>query len=114
VARELRRAAAPHRWPTSQRILHARQLLEATSASIEEVAAASGFNSAAALRCTSAALSGPRRSGISGASAEVSGTPAAAPAQQSSHPGHRPHATKRHIASSPRLPAAVAGSPKPK
>jgi transcriptional regulator GlxA family with amidase domain len=50
VARELRRAAAPHRWLTSQRILHARQLLEATSASIEEVAAASGFNSAAALR----------------------------------------------------------------
>jgi len=30
------------------------------------------------------------------------------------HPGHRPHATKRHIASKTRLPTAVAGSPRPK
>ena len=30
------------------------------------------------------------------------------------HPGHRPHATKRHIASSTMLPAAVAGSPRPR
>jgi AraC family transcriptional activator FtrA len=40
----------PHRWLTSQRVLHARQLLEATSESVEQVAAASGFRTAAALR----------------------------------------------------------------
>ena len=28
------------------------------------------------------------------------------------HPGHRPHATKRHIASNTRLPTAVADSPR--
>jgi AraC family transcriptional activator FtrA len=40
----------PHRWLISQRVLHARHLLETTSASVEEVAAASGFRTAAALR----------------------------------------------------------------
>ena len=40
----------PHRWLTSQRVLHARHLLEATSDTVEEVAAASGFRTAAALR----------------------------------------------------------------
>ena len=42
--------ATPHRWLTSQRVLHARHLLEATSDSVEQVAAASGFRTAAALR----------------------------------------------------------------
>ena len=36
------------------------------------------------------------------------------PAGGATHPGHRPHATKRHIASSTMLPAAVAGSPRPR
>ena len=40
----------PHRWLTSQRVLHARHLLEATSDTVEEVAATSGFRTAAALR----------------------------------------------------------------
>ena len=40
----------PHRWLTAQRILHARRLLETTALSIDEVAALSGFNTAAALR----------------------------------------------------------------
>jgi hypothetical protein len=34
--------------------------------------------------------------------------------RQGSHPGHRPHATKRHIANKTRLPTAVAGSPRPR
>jgi transcriptional regulator GlxA family with amidase domain len=40
----------PHRWVTTQRVLHARRLLETTDLSIDEVATLSGFNTAAALR----------------------------------------------------------------
>lgn len=40
----------PHRWLTSQRVLHARHLLEAKSDTVEDIAAASGFQTAAALR----------------------------------------------------------------
>ncbi len=40
----------PHRWLTTQRVLHARTLLEATDLSIEQIAHASGFTSAALLR----------------------------------------------------------------
>jgi transcriptional regulator GlxA family with amidase domain len=40
----------PHKWLLSQRILRARQLLESSDASIEEVAASCGFGSAASLR----------------------------------------------------------------
>ena len=40
----------PHRWLTSQRVLHARHLLEATADTVEQVATASGFQTAAALR----------------------------------------------------------------
>jgi transcriptional regulator GlxA family with amidase domain len=42
--------ATPHRWLTGQRLIHARRLLETTAHSIDEVAAMSGFNTAAALR----------------------------------------------------------------
>jgi transcriptional regulator GlxA family with amidase domain len=42
--------ATPHRWLSSQRLLHARRLLETTRLSIDEVATLSGFNTAAALR----------------------------------------------------------------
>lgn len=40
----------PHRWLLDQRILHARQLLESSDSSIEEVASHCGFGSAASLR----------------------------------------------------------------
>jgi AraC family transcriptional regulator, transcriptional activator FtrA len=40
----------PNKWLTMQRVLHARQLLEDTSMSVEEVADESGFGSAALLR----------------------------------------------------------------
>jgi transcriptional regulator GlxA family with amidase domain len=40
----------PHKWLLDQRILHARQLLESSTSSIEEVAHRSGFGSAASLR----------------------------------------------------------------
>lgn len=40
----------PHRWLMSQRVVHARRLLETTALSIDEVARESGFNTAAALR----------------------------------------------------------------
>ncbi|QEC50392.1 helix-turn-helix domain-containing protein [Baekduia soli] len=41
---------APKRWLTTQRIHHARRLLESTDLPVEEVARRSGFGSAAALR----------------------------------------------------------------
>jgi transcriptional regulator GlxA family with amidase domain len=41
---------SPKRWLTAQRIHHARRLLETTDLPVEEVAARSGFASAAALR----------------------------------------------------------------
>jgi transcriptional regulator GlxA family with amidase domain len=40
----------PHRWLTTQRVLRARQLLEDTAFSIDEVAQHSGFGTAALLR----------------------------------------------------------------
>lgn len=40
----------PHQWLTRQRVLHAQVLLESTDQSIEAVAAACGFGSAATLR----------------------------------------------------------------
>jgi AraC family transcriptional regulator, transcriptional activator FtrA len=40
----------PHRWLTMQRVLHARQLLEDTQLSVDEVADQCGFGSAALLR----------------------------------------------------------------
>jgi len=40
----------PHKWLLDQRILHARQLLESSDSSIEEVASRCGFGSAASLR----------------------------------------------------------------
>ncbi|MEU5693979.1 helix-turn-helix domain-containing protein [Actinosynnema sp. NPDC020468] len=40
----------PHRWLTSQRVLHARRLLEETDFSVEVVAHRSGFGTAALLR----------------------------------------------------------------
>jgi transcriptional regulator GlxA family with amidase domain len=40
----------PHRWLSMQRVLLARQLLEETSLSVEEIAERSGFGSAALLR----------------------------------------------------------------
>jgi AraC family transcriptional regulator, transcriptional activator FtrA len=40
----------PNKWLTMQRVLHARQLLEDTAMSVEEVADESGFGSAALLR----------------------------------------------------------------
>ncbi|OLF17789.1 helix-turn-helix domain-containing protein [Actinophytocola xanthii] len=40
----------PHRWLTMQRVLHARQLLEETRLSVEEIADQCGFSSAALLR----------------------------------------------------------------
>lgn len=40
----------PHRWLLKQRVVAARRLLESTEASIEEVAPACGFGSAASLR----------------------------------------------------------------
>ncbi len=40
----------PHKWLLDQRILHARQLLESSNSSIEEVASRCGFGSAASLR----------------------------------------------------------------
>jgi transcriptional regulator GlxA family with amidase domain len=40
----------PHRWLSMQRVLHARQLLEETRLSIEEIAERCGFGSAALLR----------------------------------------------------------------
>jgi len=40
----------PHKWLTLQRVLHARTLLEETSLGIEEIAAESGFGTAALLR----------------------------------------------------------------
>lgn len=40
----------PNKWLTMQRVLHARQLLEDTSMSVDEVAEESGFGSAALLR----------------------------------------------------------------
>jgi transcriptional regulator GlxA family with amidase domain len=41
---------SPKRWLTAQRIHHARRLLETTDLAVEEVAARSGFGSAAAMR----------------------------------------------------------------
>lgn len=40
----------PHRWLITQRLLHARRLLETTALPVDEVAQQSGFNTAAALR----------------------------------------------------------------
>ncbi|WP_018352123.1 GlxA family transcriptional regulator [Longispora albida] len=40
----------PHRWLNQQRVLHARQLLEDTQLSVEEVAQSCGFGSSALLR----------------------------------------------------------------
>ncbi|MEY9876425.1 AraC family transcriptional activator FtrA [Streptacidiphilus sp. MAP12-33] len=40
----------PHRWLSAQRILHARRLLEQTPMSVEEIARACGFATAAMLR----------------------------------------------------------------
>jgi AraC family transcriptional regulator, transcriptional activator FtrA len=40
----------PHRWLSMQRVLHARQLLEQTRLSVEEIAEECGFGSAALLR----------------------------------------------------------------
>jgi AraC family transcriptional activator FtrA len=40
----------PHRWLSTQRVLHARALLEETTMGIDEVARRSGFGSAALLR----------------------------------------------------------------
>jgi transcriptional regulator GlxA family with amidase domain len=40
----------PHRWLSMQRVLHARQLLEETSLTVEEIADRCGFGSAALLR----------------------------------------------------------------
>ena len=40
----------PHRWLTAQRVLHARQLLEETQLTVEDVAHRSGFGTAALLR----------------------------------------------------------------
>ena len=40
----------PHRWLSMQRVLHARQLLEETRLSVEEIAEQCGFGSAALLR----------------------------------------------------------------
>ena len=40
----------PLRWLLEQRVVHARRLLEATDAAVEEVAARSGFGTAASLR----------------------------------------------------------------
>ena len=40
----------PNRWMSTQRVLHARQLLEETGLSVDEVAAQCGFGSAALLR----------------------------------------------------------------
>ena len=40
----------PHRWLTMQRVLRARQLLEATQLGIDDIASASGFGTAALLR----------------------------------------------------------------
>jgi transcriptional regulator GlxA family with amidase domain len=40
----------PHRWLTTQRVLRARQLLEDTDFSIDDVAQHSGFGTAALLR----------------------------------------------------------------
>ena len=41
---------SPLQWLIAQRVLHARRLLEATTVPVEEVAARSGFGSAASLR----------------------------------------------------------------
>jgi transcriptional regulator GlxA family with amidase domain len=40
----------PHAWLTEQRLAHARELLEASELSIEQVAARCGYDSAATLR----------------------------------------------------------------
>jgi transcriptional regulator GlxA family with amidase domain len=40
----------PHRWLSMQRVLHARQLLEETRLTVEEIADQCGFGSAALLR----------------------------------------------------------------
>ncbi|ONI88398.1 AraC family transcriptional regulator [Saccharothrix sp. ALI-22-I] len=40
----------PHRWLTTQRVLHARRLLEETQLTVEDVAHRSGFGTAALLR----------------------------------------------------------------
>jgi AraC family transcriptional activator FtrA len=40
----------PHRWLTAQRVLRARQLLEETQLTVEDVAHRSGFGTAALLR----------------------------------------------------------------
>jgi AraC family transcriptional activator FtrA len=40
----------PHKWLTMQRVLHARRLLEQTDLAVEDVAARSGFGTAALLR----------------------------------------------------------------
>ena len=40
----------PHRWLTTQRVLHARQLLEDTQLGVDDVAEAAGFGTAALLR----------------------------------------------------------------
>ncbi|MFC5910744.1 GlxA family transcriptional regulator [Streptacidiphilus monticola] len=40
----------PHRWLSAQRVLHARRLLEQTPMSVEEIARACGFQTAAMLR----------------------------------------------------------------
>lgn len=40
----------PHKWLTTQRVLHARQLLEETRLAVEDVAEQCGFGSAALLR----------------------------------------------------------------
>ncbi|MFJ6672464.1 helix-turn-helix domain-containing protein [Actinosynnema sp. NPDC091369] len=42
--------ATPHRWLTTQRVLRARQLLEETELTVEDVAHRSGFGTAALLR----------------------------------------------------------------
>jgi transcriptional regulator GlxA family with amidase domain len=42
--------ATPQRWLSFQRIAHARRMLESTDASIDRIAQASGFGSAANLR----------------------------------------------------------------
>jgi AraC family transcriptional activator FtrA len=42
--------STPHQWILTQRLGHARRLLETTDASMEQIASGSGFGSAAALR----------------------------------------------------------------
>jgi transcriptional regulator GlxA family with amidase domain len=73
----------PKRWLTTQRVAHARRLLETTDLSIEEVAGRCGFHSAAALRIHFARATATRptayRRTFRGSSAELEPASSAQP-----------------------------------